>query len=229
MGILGRPLPGRVAAVVALLSAFVAAGYVVDRAQSEDPTTCERYTTESGVRQQIVNGAGTGPRIAVIGDSYSVGLQLDHVGTSWPSRLPGEVHVYGFSGSGFAEKSSPCGPVSYADRAGRALRSDPQLVVVQGGLNDYDQPDAAVNDGVRRLLTALEGHQVVLVGPPDAPARPAAAHVDELLAASAADAGVPYIATSDVDFDYLEGGLHLTPEGHREFGELVAEALPELG
>lgn len=209
--------------------AFLGVGYVIDQVQGEGPSTCERYATDSGMREKIVHGVGTGPRISVIGDSYSAGLLLDDIGTSWPSRLPGEVHVHAFSGSGFAAESSDCVRVSYAARAGHALASDPDLVVVQGGLNDFDQPDQAIRAGVRRLLDAVGGRQVVLVGPPDAPSRPRSAHVDEVLAAAASEAHVPYVATSGTSFDYLEGDLHLTLEGHRAFGDLVAEALDELG
>lgn len=226
MGIAVHPVSGRMMAVGALLMAFLGVGYAIDRVQGEDPNTCESYATDSGMREQIVHGVGNGQRIAVIGDSYSAGLLLDEIGASWPSRLPGEVHVHGFSGSGFAAESSPCPQVSYAERAGSAIGSDPQLVVVQGGLNDVDQSDQAIRDGVRRLLTALGGREVVLVGPPDAPARPAAAHVGEVLADAAELAGVPYIATTGVDFEYLDGDLHLTPEGHQAFGDLVAAALP---
>ena len=36
-------------------------------------------------------------------------------------------------------------------------------LVVEGGLNDFDQPPAAVRAGFRRLMAELEGHPVVVV------------------------------------------------------------------
>lgn len=225
----GRNLSARMMVVGALLMAFLGVGYAIDRVQGEGPTTCERYATDSLEREAVVHGVGTGAKVAVIGDSYSAGLLLDHIGASWPSRLSGEVHVHAFSGSGFSAGASDCGRVSYADRAARALGGDPDLVVVQGGLNDFDQSDQAIRDGVRRLLAALDGRSVVLVGPPDAPARPASTHVGEVLAAAAEAQGVPYIETSGVSFEYLEGDLHLTPAGHHAFGDLVADAIAEVG
>lgn len=224
---MGRPVPGRVMIIGALLTAFLTAGYVIDRAVSEDPGTCERYANQSAVREQVVHGVDAGRSIAVIGDSYSAGLLLDDLAASWPSRLSGEVHVYGFSGSGFAKQSSPCRNVSYADRARRALQGNPQLLVVQGGLNDVGEPTADVRAGVRRLLRAVGDVPVAIVGPPSAPARrDGAEQVDRVLAQEARRAGVPYVSTFDLALAYLDGGLHLTPEGHREFGDAVAGALP---
>lgn len=227
MGTLGRPIRGRMLVIGGLLTTFLTAGYVIDQAVSEDPGTCERYANESEVREQVVHGVGAGRTIAVIGDSYSAGLLLDDIAASWPSRLPGEVHVYGFSGSGFGADSSPCLDVAYSDRARKALQGNPQLLVVQGGLNDVGEPVAAVRAGVRRLLRAVGEVPVVIVGPPSAPRRlEGAEEVDRVLAQEAARAGVPYISTIDLALAYLDGDLHLTPEGHREFGDAVADALP---
>ena len=79
-------------------------------------------------------------------------------------QLPGEVHVAGFSGSGFSARASGCGRVSFTDRAPSALAARPQVVVVEGGLNDHDQPAAAIEHGFRALMTALVGQRVVVVG-----------------------------------------------------------------
>ncbi|MBD8870632.1 SGNH/GDSL hydrolase family protein [Nocardioides donggukensis] len=226
MGVPGRRLlPLRIAVVVLVVVGTLSA-LVVTSAVSGDVSRCERFAAESSAREAQVSGSGE--RVAVIGDSYSAGLGLADPTGSWPSRLPGEVHVYGFSGSGFSARASSCGAVSFADRAERAtraLRGDNGLVVVQGGLNDHDQSDRAVRLGVRRLLEGLAGRPVLLVGPPPAPARArAAAHVDALLAEEAALAGVPYVGTYELDLPYLDDQLHLTPEGHRAFGDAVAAA-----
>ena len=69
---------------------------------------------------------GSGERVVVVGDSWSAGLGLDDPVQSWPSRLPGRIHVAGFSGTGFSAHASPCGRVSFArPRAGRARRAAP--------------------------------------------------------------------------------------------------------
>lgn len=216
---------GGASAVVLLLAAFLAF-YVDDRAGA-GATRCQQHRLDARERTALVTGEG--PRTLVIGDSWSVGLGQQDLGLSWAGQLPGEVHVAGFSGSGFSAHASRCGRVSFADRAPSALAARPQLVVVEGGLNDYDQPAGAIEDGFRTLMAELAGQHVVVVGPADAPARSRAVpRVESLLVALSRDYGVPYVATSDLDLDYLADDLHLTDAGHRAFGEAVAERIAAL-
>ncbi|GAB3760379.1 acyl-CoA thioesterase-1 [Nocardioides ginsengisegetis] len=195
-------------------------------ARGADASRCERYAAGSVARAQAVTGAGE--RVVVIGDSYSAGLGLSSIVGSWPSRLSGQVHVAGFSGSGFSEHASPCGRVSFADRAPAALRGGADLVVVEGGLNDFDQPASSITAGFTRLMAELDGHRVVVVGPVAAPSRAAAVpRVDALLAELCADYDVPYVRTSGLRLPYLDDRLHLTPTGHRTFGDFVATQLAD--
>ena len=158
-----------------------------------------------------------------------MGLGQDDLGGSWAARLPGEVHVAAFSGSGFSAHASGCGRVSFADRAPSALATRPALVVVEGGLNDYDQPATAIAGGFRDLMADLAGHPVVVVGPADAPSRSRAVpRVDALLARLAQQYGVPYVRTSDLHLGYLADRLHLTAVGHRDFGDAVAARIAAL-
>ncbi|PKH37812.1 acyl-CoA thioesterase-1 [Nocardioides alpinus] len=209
-------------AVVLLLAAFMAF-YVADRAGA-GATRCQQHRLDARERTALVTGEG--PRTLVIGDSWSVGLGQADLGLSWARRLPGEVHVAGFSGSGFSAHASGCGRVSFHDRAPTALGTRPQLVVVEGGLNDYDQSAAAIDRGFRGLMADLAAQHVVVVGPADAPARTRAVpRVEGLLEALCREYGVPYVSTSDLDLAYLEDDLHLTDAGHREFGDAVAERI----
>jgi acyl-CoA thioesterase-1 len=185
---------------------------------------CSRLWAQSRVREQIVTGHGQ--RVVVIGDSYSVGLGLRHPEASWPSRLPGRVHVYGFSGSGFSRHSTSCPGASYAARAPQAMRGGADLVVVEGGLNDYDQSAAAIRSGFRSLMRELAGHHVLVVGPPPAPARAAGARrVDAVLRAESAHAHVRYLPMITESLPYLGDGIHPTPAGHVDFGNVVRRAL----
>jgi acyl-CoA thioesterase-1 len=213
------------AAIVTLLAALVAFN-VADTADA-GATRCQQHRLEARERAGIVTGEGQ--PVLVIGDSWSVGLGQDDLGRSWASELPGEIHVRGFSGSGFSAGASGCGRVSFHDRAPDALGVRPGLVVVEGGLNDHDQPDAALDRGFRRLMADLAAQRVVVVGPADAPARSGAMpRVEARLEALSGLYGVPYVRTSDLDLDYLEDRLHLTEDGHREFGEAVAARIAEV-
>ncbi len=175
--------------------------------------------------QRAGQDTGRGPRVAVIGDSYAVGLGLTDPAEAWPSRLPGRIHVDGFSGSGFSEGASPCRDVSYADRAPAALR-DAELVVVEGGLNDVGRSDTEIASGFAALMDAVGDVPVLVVGPPRAPARAEhAPHVDDLLAGLAERHGAAYLSTIALDLPYLDDDLHLTAKGHRLLGDAVAAEL----
>jgi acyl-CoA thioesterase I len=213
------------ALLVVLLTAAAFTVQLVDRAGA-GTSYCARHAAQSAQRAEVATGSGT-PAV-VVGDSWSVGLGLDELGGSWPSRLPARVTVAGFSGSGFSRTASPCGDESFGARAATLPASG--LVVVQGGLNDFDRSSTAITLGFVRLMDALEGRQVVVVGPAAAPSRASSVpRVDRVLARLAEASGVPYVATSDLRLPYLPDRLHLTPEGHALFGDAVAQRLGDLG
>ena len=213
------------ASLVVLLVATLLTVQLVERAGA-DGSYCARHAAQASERAGIVTGSGD--PVVVVGDSWSVGLGLERLGSSWPSRLPGRVSVEAFSGSGFSRTASPCGDESFATRA--AAVPGTGLVVVAGGLNDFDRSTTAITLGFGRLLTALEGRDVVVVGPATAPSRAAEVpRVDRLLARLADDSGIPYVATSDLRLPYLPDRLHLTAEGHAMFGDAVARRLAERG
>ncbi len=217
---LRQVLPAAAAAAVLVASLTL---HLSGRASGDDADRCARFAGASAGRASA--DIGSGARVAVIGDSYSVGLGLDRPQESWPSRLPGRVHVDGFSGSGFSKRASSCGPVSYADRAPAAV-TGAELVVVEGGLNDVDRSDAEIRVGFARLMDTLSGRAVVVVGPASAPARAdRVPRVDALLAELAAEAGATYLRMTGLDLPYLADRLHLTEAGHAAFGERVAEAV----
>ncbi|KAA1419227.1 SGNH/GDSL hydrolase family protein [Nocardioides humilatus] len=209
---------------VGLVAVVAVAGLVVTARAGADPSRCAGFRAAAAERSELVTGSGR--EVLVIGDSYSVGLGVgaDH---SWPTQLPGRVRVEGFSGSGFSSGASECGAgTSYAERAPRALAHDVRLVVVEGGLNDFDQPRSAIRRGFTRLVGEFGHQRVLVVGPAPAPARAdAVLRVDGLLARLSEQYGVGYLSMLDTDLPYLEDRLHLTEEGHRAFGDRVARAL----
>lgn len=197
-------------------------------AEASQAERCRAISTASEARRAVV-GPKEAPRIAVIGDSWSQGSDLADPAASWPSRLDGAVVVDGFGGSGFTAEASPCPDVAFPRRVDRALATDPDVVVVQGGLNDHDVSTGVVREGVAQTLRRLEGHEVVVVGPAAAPRRAAgAARVDAVLAEVTAAAGIPYIRTSGWELDYLPDRLHLTAAGHQAFGDAVQEEIAAL-
>lgn len=216
-----------VATLVPMLACLLT--IVVIRVTQDEPL-CDRAAGAAKHRRSVNTGEGP-PTVVVIGDSFAIAPGLDSL-ESWPVRLPGRVHVDAFSGSGFSATASPCGAVSYADRAERAVtKRGRALVVVEGGLNDVWQSDEAIEQGFRALMRELDGHRVLIVGPAPAPTRAdLVPRVDALLADLSAEADVPYLSMADVQLDYLEDRLHPSVAGQAVFGDVVARTVaPMLG
>ena len=211
--------------IVLTATLFVAGGTFVwtqGRAGASESTCRSTSAASQALRAKAVDGPR--PRIAVIGDSYSQGSHLEDPTEGWPSRLSGSVMVDGFAGSGFT--ASPCPGVAFGRRVGRALATDPDLVVVQGGLNDVNASVGELRAEVSDVLESLTGRRTVLVGPPAAPRRAEGARrVDAQLAELAAAADVPYISTVAWQLEFLDDRLHLTDAGHVAFGDAVVDAL----
>ncbi len=207
------------------MCALTATGVIAARASAHQ-SKCERFSAASIKRAAMVTGSGE--RVVVIGDSWSAGLGLDQPAKSWPSRLPGRVHVAGFSGSGFSARASECGRVSFGDRAPAALKGGADLVVVEGGLNDYDRSRSEIKAGFARVIRTAAPYRTVVVGPATAPARAGKVpRVDRLLAHLSHRYGVAYISMVDLQLPYLHDRLHMTPAGHVTFGDTVAARIAQ--
>jgi len=113
-----------VAAGLALV--LLATGLLVMTHAGADADTDRCTHLREAARERAALVTGTGDEVLVIGDSYSVGLGV-RAPESWPTRLPGQVRVDGFSGSGFSADASPCGAFSYGARAARALPDNARL------------------------------------------------------------------------------------------------------
>lgn len=194
----------------------------------QETGTCRRLDAVQGAR--LVDVIGSGPAVFVVGDSYAEGLDLDDPDRSWPAELASsanvQVHVDGASGSGFTT-GTPCGRADYVARAASIDPAAP--LVLQGGLNDVDASPEEVRAAACAIVTGRAN--VAVVGPPMAPAREpdAVRRIDAALHRATAECGGRYVSTLGWDLPYNDRGLHLTPDGHREFGRLVAVALHEEG
>ncbi len=216
----------RHALVVSLAAVLIAVFLTTSRARGSDAALCARHAVDAQVRAQVVTGAGV--PVTVIGDSWTVGLGLPDLGSSWPSELPGRVTVAGFSGSGFSRHASHCGDHAFATRVAAARGAS--LVVVAGGLNDFDQPTADIRAGFRSLVSSLGSRQVVIVGPASAPSRArSVGRVTTTLASLSEAYGVAFIDTSSWALSYLPDRLHLTAAGHAAYGQRVADELAARG
>lgn len=189
---------------------------------------CARFAAESVARNSVVTGKG--PRVVVIGDSWSTGYGLDDMRKAWPAYLDGEVHVAGFSGTGYDEATMHnCGPLAFADRAPGAVRNGADQVVLEGGINDANLPLRDTEKGFRRTLQELKGYDVVVLSAPAVPTRAKRlVRVNNMLRRVSREMGATYIDVFDLKLPYQADHVHPTVRGHRIFGKAVARRIARL-
>jgi acyl-CoA thioesterase-1 len=227
-GTLRRLVIGGVSVVLLLAVASPAvSAWKQGRANQAVERACDATAAQAVERNAVVRGTGS-KRVTVLGDSYSAGYGVA-LADSWPSlsaaQLGAAVTVRSLGGTGYA--ASPCGPHdTFADRAASVRSTRPDLVIVQGGLNDVLASPEAIRAGATRMLDSLGGVDVVLVGPPAAPKWTAEAkRVDRTLASFAAAHHVRYVSTLYWPLTFSADGIHPDAAGYRVFAHRVAEAV----
>jgi lysophospholipase L1-like esterase len=171
------------------------------------------------------------PTAVVIGDSYSAGVLLPNPREAWPTILAREEHwkayVEGVSTTGVTTDGF-CPNQNFLHRLPKALAHHPQILIMQTGLNDATSPPGAVRAKTTELLEkASKVPQLVVVGPPPAPATPPARlrRVDAELREACRPPRCHYVSALRWQLPYAPDRLHLTAAGHLIFGTEVAEAL----
>lgn len=218
-----------IAAVVVGVGVSGVAAAVPIRSAIANAEGCEAvtaYLEENGAVQTV----GDGPtRVTVLGDSYSAGDGLVTAGGTRDERW---VNVYaetagatvtldavgmtGFVNGGF------CGGQEYTSRAA-TLAAPADMVIVQGGVNDWQASPADVRDAAADLLDAVpDGTPVVVVGPATTPERGALPDIDAALEDAAVEHGACYVSALDWDLPMLPDGLHMTAAGHAEYAAHIA-------
>ena len=176
----------------------VAAGvsaYVVYRRHQEATSltsTSAAACKAAGAEAQQMTGPFTfgSKRVDVLGDSYSVGTTLsDPQHQAWDILLARREHwnltVRGIGRTGFVN-GGYCGNQSFPTRVRQAVADHPEMIIVEGGLNDAGQ--SGISAAARAVLAKIPATiRVVVIGPTDAPGRNGADKqtIDRELAAAA--------------------------------------------
>ena len=176
------------------------------------------------------------PRLLVVGDSYAEGIGAeDPAADNWArlaadrlAELGWQTRIDAAGGTGWTNGAG--GPNTYGERLARAAQNDdfvPNVLVLQGGANDYQSSPDVVGDAVassieqaRRQWPGIE----VVVFSSSVPfgLTDRAVPLSTAIADAAASAGVPDInpvaeqwMTADTAADYTAGdGTHLTTAGY---------------
>jgi lysophospholipase L1-like esterase len=222
-----------VAVVVVVL--LGGAAYVVYRKHKESTSltstnaaACQAANAEA--RQMVGPFTFGSKRVDVLGDSYSVGTTLaDPKQQAWDVLLAKQqgwnLMVRGVGRTGFVN-GGYCGNQTFSTRVDAVLADKPQLIVIEGGLNDAGQP--GIGDAARAVLAKIPPTiPVILVGPTDAPGRSGGDKqtIDTELAAAA---GNRYISPLKWQLQFGPDGIHMTAEGNRVLADHLATAIAAL-
>ena len=187
------------------------------------------------------------PRVLVFGDSWTYGsaASAPTLGYAYvlAELIDGETIVDGVRGSGYL-KPGIDGP-AYGERIA-SLEADiePDLVIVQGSINDRAQGAVGYREAVTAAWDALAatypGATIVVLGPAPhvLPVEAGTDRIDRDLTALAEARGWAYISPVADDWiteaNYLDviavdpGNRHPSTEGHRYLAEKLAAALADL-
>ncbi|WP_322544404.1 GDSL-type esterase/lipase family protein [Rhodococcoides fascians] len=210
-----------------------AAGYIyIERRTDVAATDAEACASVREVSAEMAAApVSTGSRhIAVIGDSWSVGTGLNNPkAEAFPARLGqldgATVTVHGQGRTGFVN-GGYCGDEPFSTQVEAVLASAPDVVVIEGGLNDTTLE--GVSAAAESLLASLKGMPIVVVGPANAPSKDSddLAAVDNALSEAAAATGATYVPLLSEPIEFRSDDLHPTATGQEQVAELVNAALP---
>lgn len=221
-------------ALVVVVAVGVSA-YVVYRRHQEATS----LTSTNAANCQAANAEArqmTGPftfgstRVDVLGDSYSVGTKLpDPRHQAWDILLARREHwnltVRGIGRTGFVN-GGYCGNQSFPTRVPQVVADHPQLVIVEGGLNDAGQ--SGIGAAARAVLAKIPATiRVVVIGPTDAPGR-SRAHKQVIDRELAAAAGKRYISPLPWRLQFGPDRIHMTAAGNEVLADHLATAFAAL-
>lgn len=192
---------------------------------------------------------GTAPIVAVVGDSYTTGSEMDSgPASNWSALMADELrrerpdlrlHVEAGGGSGYT--TGGVRGMDFEQLARRSMPADPDLIIVFGSLNDSRSSAASAGAAARSLMAWLTDRRpeatVLVIGPPwmDAQVPPNLLLVRDAVRAAALGAGASFVdpleegwfAGEDealIGFD----GVHPTDDGQRHLAELITPTVERL-
>ncbi|MGW5072978.1 SGNH/GDSL hydrolase family protein [Rhodococcus sp. NPDC004095] len=140
-------------------------------------------------------------RVAVVGDSYSAGVQNRVV---WPTLMAEhtgwEVSNFALPGTGYVADGA--GGQAFTYQVDRARAAAPDVIVIFGGLEDAGLPETesigvGAVDAINKIT--LGGERALIIGPPwyQSPAPDAVTRVSDAVGEVARTAGAPYLDASN--------------------------------
>lgn len=190
----------------------------------------------SGSAQAAPTAHPRPPLIAFLGDSWTVGVgatrgegYAPHTAARLGWRYLGG---FGVSGSGYT-RPGPYNNV-FSQRVDRIAAADPDVIVVEGSLNDRDSNPATLQATAYDTLHELQGKtdaQIVVLGAVCNPGTPTATigWINQAVGTAAGRLGLPFINPAHWldphDRTLWWNILHPNDKGHQRVAALLAPAL----
>jgi lysophospholipase L1-like esterase len=180
------------------------------------------------------------PVVAIVGDSYTAGTQLDSGEQArWPALLAADLglQVSLFSRNGVGYVTSSESGVNFVERAA-SIAGNPDVIIVFGSRNDqqgYDAVRAASSEAYSVISQNHPDAAILVVGPPWVNSKPPAWLVQARDATrdAAADTGATYVDPVTEGW-FNEGGLigedgvHPNDAGHARIAERIRPHLQAI-
>lgn len=216
-------------------------------AVTEPKTRAGAAITPSPKPARVPLAMHEGSRVLFFGDSWTLGTSA-HPATRGFAYIAAETlrldaTIDGVGGTGYLNKG-PGSTGNYGDRLNELDSSlDPDIVIIQGSVNDMTQPANALQATAQTTIKAFgerfPAAQVIVVGPaPDkAPGlAPGIGNMDVMLANAAFDAGARYISPwrdqwiteQNVSQIIDPETVHPSTAGHAILAERLVESLRDL-
>lgn len=239
-----RSLRHRIIAAAAGLAVIAAAAAAISlRTEPSDPVALAEPEGP-----YAIGAAGDNAEVLVFGDSWTYGTAASERENGYAYRLAGiggwHVTVAGEPASGYLRKG--VWGRTFGERIDALDEAiDPDLVVVQGSINDRKLPARGYRDAVDEAWDAMADTfpdaEVLILGPAPQvlPVETTTARIDRDLAELADERGWPYVSpiaeewiTKDNYADVIDtsdaGKDHPSDAGHRYLAEQVAAAARPL-
>ncbi|MHC9291433.1 SGNH/GDSL hydrolase family protein [Mycobacterium sp. LTG2003] len=183
---------------------------------------------------------------AVLGDSYTEGAGAGSWDNGWVTRVSDDmcwtlVKVSAQGGTGYvsASRQTP-GSADFPRRVQNVTAGRPEIVLVQGGLNDLAAASEKITSAAvatfNDIKAGIGGGQIIAVGPVVTPRTDPneVARVSAALEEAARVTGVRYIDAAKAQWVhdpkfFVDDGYHLNPSGYEEYARRLIEELKLAG
>jgi acyl-CoA thioesterase-1 len=229
------------AALIVLALIAAVAGYQVYERNAQtrqrlafDCATLTRLTASTAAERAALAAHASGPTAVFLGDSYTQGVGLSHIGDVYAYVTAAAMHwravLNAVGGTGYVSEG-PCRGQQFSARVPQVSAVDPAVVVIQGGLDDYQSPEQRIERAAEQVYAQLRhdlpNASVVVVGPHSVPKVSDVRPVIDALRTASSKAHVTFIDASSWPLLFEKDGIHLTVAGHRIYGQQLARAMPD--